>query len=138
MCSSLAVSADAYLFDPFTFLKVPFLWPLVTYLLHLFNQSCSNSLNSVIRRCDSKMYFARQTSPQACFMRQVSNEEARDRLFSFSFILQIHVSLVSLVYLLWFLTLSHWAGKLCSIHYMLQIQWSCKPCSLRLWSSHVL
>ncbi|KAL3502827.1 hypothetical protein ACH5RR_037276 [Cinchona calisaya] len=42
---------------------------------HLFPMSCSNSLSSVIRRCDSRLYFARQTSSQACFMRQVSDEQ---------------------------------------------------------------
>ncbi|OMO60962.1 hypothetical protein COLO4_33655 [Corchorus olitorius] len=43
---------------------------------HLLPMNCSGSLNSAIRRCDSKMYFARQGSAyQACFMRQISNEE---------------------------------------------------------------
>ncbi|KAL3509049.1 hypothetical protein ACH5RR_028450 [Cinchona calisaya] len=45
---------------------------------HLFPMSCSNSLNSVIQRCDSRMSFARQiSSSQACFMRQVSNEQGQ-------------------------------------------------------------
>ncbi|CAL5328520.1 unnamed protein product [Camellia sinensis] len=44
---------------------------------HIFPLSqlinCSSSLNSVIRRCDNRMHFARQgSSSQACFMRQVS------------------------------------------------------------------
>ncbi|KAK6259322.1 Alpha crystallin/Hsp20 domain - like 1 [Theobroma cacao] len=43
---------------------------------HLLPMNCSGSLNSVIRRCDNRMYFARQGSAyQACFMRQVSSEE---------------------------------------------------------------
>ncbi|XVF14551.1 hypothetical protein REPUB_Repub09cG0071100 [Reevesia pubescens] len=43
---------------------------------HLLPMNCSGSLNSVIRRCDNRMYFARQgSSYQACFMRQVSREE---------------------------------------------------------------
>ncbi|XP_027171381.1 uncharacterized protein LOC113770952 isoform X1 [Coffea eugenioides] len=43
---------------------------------HLFPMGCSNSLNSVIWRCDSKMYFARQTSSsQPCFMRPAANEQ---------------------------------------------------------------
>ncbi|KAI9382489.1 hypothetical protein POPTR_014G141500v4 [Populus trichocarpa] len=37
---------------------------------HLLPLNCSGSLNSVIRRCDNRMYFARQGSAsQACFMR---------------------------------------------------------------------
>ncbi|XVF60855.1 hypothetical protein PTKIN_Ptkin08bG0081600 [Pterospermum kingtungense] len=43
---------------------------------HLLPMNCSGSLNSVIRRCDNRIYFARQGSAyQACFMRQVSREE---------------------------------------------------------------
>ncbi|XP_022774661.1 21.9 kDa heat shock protein [Durio zibethinus] len=43
---------------------------------HLLPMNCSGSLNSVIRRCDNRMYFARQGSAyQACFMRQVSKDE---------------------------------------------------------------
>ncbi|XWS41100.1 hypothetical protein CRYUN_Cryun17cG0051700 [Craigia yunnanensis] len=43
---------------------------------HLLPMNCSGSLNSVIRRCDNRMYFARQGSAyQACFMRQVSREK---------------------------------------------------------------
>ncbi|XVF01664.1 hypothetical protein REPUB_Repub04eG0107700 [Reevesia pubescens] len=42
------------------------------------NWNCSGSLNSVIQRCDNRMYFARQgSSYQAYFMRQVSREECR-------------------------------------------------------------
>ncbi|XVE97543.1 hypothetical protein REPUB_Repub03eG0028300 [Reevesia pubescens] len=41
-------------------------------------QNCSGSLNSVIQRCDNRMYFACQgSSYQAYFMRQVSREECR-------------------------------------------------------------
>ncbi|KAF5956609.1 hypothetical protein HYC85_003834 [Camellia sinensis] len=40
---------------------------------HIFPLNCSSSLNSVIRRCDNRMHFARQgSSSQACFMRQAS------------------------------------------------------------------
>lgn len=40
------------------------------------SQNCSSSLNSVIRRRDNKMYFARQGSTcQSSFMRQASNEK---------------------------------------------------------------
>ncbi|XWS44497.1 hypothetical protein CRYUN_Cryun15aG0050600 [Craigia yunnanensis] len=43
---------------------------------HLLPMNCSGSLNSVIRRCDNRIYFARQGSAyQACFMRPVSREE---------------------------------------------------------------
>ncbi|PIA24893.1 hypothetical protein AQUCO_15400001v1 [Aquilegia coerulea] len=39
--------------------------------------NCSSSVNSVARRCDNRMLFARQGSiSQACFMRQVSIEES--------------------------------------------------------------
>ncbi|XP_021898466.1 uncharacterized protein LOC110815119 [Carica papaya] len=38
--------------------------------------NCSSSLNSVIQRCDNRMYFARQASAtQSCFMRQASSEQ---------------------------------------------------------------
>ncbi|KAL2476625.1 alpha-crystallin domain 32.1 [Abeliophyllum distichum] len=41
---------------------------------HVFPMSCSNSLNTVMRRCDNRMYFARQgSSSQACHMRQASS-----------------------------------------------------------------
>ncbi|KAK4845239.1 hypothetical protein QYF36_002688 [Acer negundo] len=37
---------------------------------------CSGGLNSVIRRCDNRRYFARQSSAsQACFMRPISSEQ---------------------------------------------------------------
>ncbi|KAI3457095.1 hypothetical protein Pfo_013758 [Paulownia fortunei] len=43
---------------------------------HVFPLSCSNSLNSVIRRCDNRMYFARQgSSSQGCYMKQASREQ---------------------------------------------------------------
>lgn len=43
---------------------------------HVLPMNCSSTLNSVIRRCDNKMYFARQGSVfQATFMRQGSNED---------------------------------------------------------------
>ncbi|XP_059664981.1 uncharacterized protein LOC132311200 [Cornus florida] len=43
---------------------------------HVFPLNCSSSLNAVIRRCDNRIYFARQGSnSQGCFMRQVSNEQ---------------------------------------------------------------
>jgi hypothetical protein len=39
-------------------------------------QNCSGSLNSVLRRCDNKVYFARQASSSfGYFMRQASLEE---------------------------------------------------------------
>lgn len=45
---------------------------------HLFSMNCSNSLNSAIRRCDNRMYFARQSSSsQGTFMRQASSEQAK-------------------------------------------------------------
>lgn len=45
---------------------------------HLLPMNCSGSLNSVIRRCDNRLYFGRQGSAdQACFMRQVSSEESQ-------------------------------------------------------------
>ncbi|PIA42050.1 hypothetical protein AQUCO_02100118v1 [Aquilegia coerulea] len=48
--------------------------PAATHLLPL---NCSSSINSVARRCDNRMLFARQGSiSQACFMRQVSIEES--------------------------------------------------------------
>ncbi|XP_077228981.1 alpha-crystallin domain 32.1 [Tasmannia lanceolata] len=41
-----------------------------------FSMNCSSSLNTVIRRCDNRMLFARQGSlSQACFMRQVSDQQ---------------------------------------------------------------
>ncbi|XP_041992293.1 uncharacterized protein LOC121743143 isoform X2 [Salvia splendens] len=43
---------------------------------HVFPMRCSNSLNSVIRRYDNRMYFARQgTSSQGCYMRQALHEQ---------------------------------------------------------------
>lgn len=40
---------------------------------HIFPMNCSSSLNSVMPRCDNRMFFSRQGSAsQACFMRQVS------------------------------------------------------------------
>ncbi|EXB80840.1 hypothetical protein L484_020098 [Morus notabilis] len=43
---------------------------------HVLPMNCSSTLNSVIRRYDNKMYFARQGSAfQASFMRQGSNED---------------------------------------------------------------
>ncbi|KAH6785447.1 hypothetical protein C2S53_004929 [Perilla frutescens var. hirtella] len=43
---------------------------------HVFPMSCSNSLNSVIRRHDNRVYFARQGSgSQGCHMRQAVNEQ---------------------------------------------------------------
>lgn len=43
---------------------------------HVFPMSCSNNLNSVIRRHDNRMYFARQGSgSQGCYMRQSLNEQ---------------------------------------------------------------
>lgn len=43
---------------------------------HVFPMSCSNSLNSVIRRSDNRMYFARQGSgSQGCYMRQALNKQ---------------------------------------------------------------
>ncbi|KAM3752911.1 hypothetical protein ACB098_03G053400 [Castanea mollissima] len=39
-------------------------------------ENCSSSLNSVLRRCDNRMFFARQGSvSQANFMRQATIEE---------------------------------------------------------------
>ncbi|CAK7348154.1 unnamed protein product [Dovyalis caffra] len=41
---------------------------------HLLPMNCSASLNPVIRRCDNRMYFARQGSAsQTCFMRQAGS-----------------------------------------------------------------
>lgn len=46
---------------------------------HVFPMSCSNSLNSVIRRYDNRMNFARQgSSSQGCYMRQALNEQANN------------------------------------------------------------
>ncbi|XP_028791531.1 uncharacterized protein LOC114747377 isoform X2 [Neltuma alba] len=43
---------------------------------HLLPMNCSGSLNSVLRRCDNKIYFARQASASlGPFMRQTSLEE---------------------------------------------------------------
>ncbi|CAI9089115.1 OLC1v1023624C2 [Oldenlandia corymbosa var. corymbosa] len=40
---------------------------------HLFPMSCSNSLSSIIRRCDNRLNFSRQSSSsQAYFMKQAS------------------------------------------------------------------
>nr|GMD63912.1 putative small heat shock protein [Ipomoea batatas] len=43
---------------------------------HVFPVICSSNLNSVIRRCDNRMHFARQgSSSQGCFMRPSSYEQ---------------------------------------------------------------
>ncbi|MED6137957.1 hypothetical protein PIB30_069851 [Stylosanthes scabra] len=43
---------------------------------HVLPMNCSGSLNSVLRRCDNKLYFARQSSEShGYFMRQISAEE---------------------------------------------------------------
>ncbi|KAG8386765.1 hypothetical protein BUALT_Bualt03G0183000 [Buddleja alternifolia] len=43
---------------------------------HVFPMSCSNNLNSLVRRCDNRMYFARQSSTsQGCFMRPASTQQ---------------------------------------------------------------
>ncbi|KAL1347802.1 hypothetical protein HN51_023828 [Arachis hypogaea] len=43
---------------------------------HVLPMNCSGSLNSVLRRCDNKVYFARQSSESyGYFMRQISAEE---------------------------------------------------------------
>ena len=60
---------------PFFFLEYLF----VIHFVHQFSyphQNCSGSLNSVLRRCDNKVYFARQASASlGYFMRQTSIEE---------------------------------------------------------------
>ncbi|XP_061370435.1 uncharacterized protein LOC133313120 [Gastrolobium bilobum] len=49
---------------------------------HLLPMNCSGSLNSVLRRCDNKVYFARQTSASlGFFMRQTSVEEGGSASF---------------------------------------------------------
>ncbi|KAL5570874.1 hypothetical protein UlMin_020471 [Ulmus minor] len=46
---------------------------------NLLPMNCSSTLNSLIRRCDNKVYFARQGSAsQAGFMRQASNEDVQE------------------------------------------------------------
>lgn len=55
-------------------------FPATTYdsvsAASLLPLNCSGSLNSVIRRCDNRTYFARQaSSAQSCFMRQTSADE---------------------------------------------------------------
>ncbi|EYU31626.1 hypothetical protein ABFS82_13G040400 [Erythranthe guttata] len=45
---------------------------------HLFPMSCSNGLNSVMRRCDNRTFFARQGSnSQGFYMRQASTDQAK-------------------------------------------------------------
>ncbi|XP_030520473.1 uncharacterized protein LOC115734018 [Rhodamnia argentea] len=45
---------------------------------HVVPLNCSASLNSVIRRCDNRIYFARQgSSSQGSFMRQASIDQVR-------------------------------------------------------------
>ncbi|XP_014520490.1 small heat shock protein, chloroplastic [Vigna radiata var. radiata] len=47
-----------------------------TSATHVLPMNCSGSLNSVLRRCDNKVYFARQASSSlGYFMRQTSIEE---------------------------------------------------------------
>jgi len=62
-------------YNPFFFLEYLF----VIHFVHQFSyphQNCSGSLNSVLRRCDNKVYFARQASASlGYFMRQTSIEE---------------------------------------------------------------
>ncbi|RDY02141.1 hspC2, partial [Mucuna pruriens] len=49
---------------------------------HLLPMNCSGSLNSVLRRCDNKVYFARQASASlGYFMRQTSIEEVGSTSF---------------------------------------------------------
>lgn len=49
---------------------------LINLFLRVMPQNCSSSLNSVIRRCDNKISFARQaSSEQGFFMRQASTDE---------------------------------------------------------------
>ncbi|GAU12397.1 hypothetical protein TSUD_253480 [Trifolium subterraneum] len=49
---------------------------------HLLPMNCSGSLNSVLRRCDNKVYFARQASSSfGYFMRQASLEEGDSTSF---------------------------------------------------------
>lgn len=46
------------------------------FIYFTLHQNCSGSLNSVLRRCDNKVYFARQASSSfGYFMRQTSGEE---------------------------------------------------------------
>ncbi|KAJ4730386.1 Small heat shock protein [Melia azedarach] len=50
---------------------------IISSTTQLLPMNCSSSLNSVMRRCDNRMYFARQASDsQACFMRQISSEQS--------------------------------------------------------------
>lgn len=51
------------------------------------SQNCNSTLNSVIRRRDNKMYFARQGSVfQATFMRQGLNEDVLETGNTVSFL----------------------------------------------------
>ncbi|ESR61266.1 hypothetical protein CICLE_v10016256mg [Citrus x clementina] len=50
---------------------------IISSTTHLLPMNCSSSLNSVIRRCDNRVNFARQASnAQGCFMRPASNEQS--------------------------------------------------------------
>ncbi|KAK9222894.1 hypothetical protein WN944_011334 [Citrus x changshan-huyou] len=50
---------------------------IISSTTHLLPMNCSSSLNSVIRRCDNRVNFARQASDaQGCFMRPASNEQS--------------------------------------------------------------
>ncbi|MQM10386.1 hypothetical protein Taro_043280 [Colocasia esculenta] len=54
----------------------------------LLPMNCSNTLNSVMRRCDNRLLFARQSSAsQSCFMQQVSATQVRDVFFLISVLL---------------------------------------------------
>ncbi|XP_031256877.1 uncharacterized protein LOC116114880 [Pistacia vera] len=49
---------------------------IISSTTHLLPMNCSG-FNSVIRRCDNRMYFARQaSSSQGCFMRPSSSEQS--------------------------------------------------------------
>lgn len=53
--------------------RITLIWSF--YLPHPF-QNCSGSLNSVLRRCDNKIYFSRQAAASlGPFMRQTSGGE---------------------------------------------------------------
>ncbi|KAD4982894.1 hypothetical protein E3N88_19565 [Mikania micrantha] len=44
---------------------------------HVFHLNCSSGLNSIKRRCDNAMHFARQDSKsQGCFMRPTSTKQS--------------------------------------------------------------
>ncbi|KAK2633357.1 hypothetical protein Ddye_032754 [Dipteronia dyeriana] len=50
---------------------------IISSTTHLLPMKCSGGLNSVIRRCGNRRYFARQSAAsQACFMRPVSSEHS--------------------------------------------------------------